>query len=348
MGFIKNEIKFAIIYVIVPILVGLILIKIAFDNNVNFVFVKYRYTGEEVLSFFGLLDTSHYRYKALNEFFGWQFFWGNFQIFVVFAILMAAFFHLFRFNLLKNNTPEKEQYEQLDNDIALKKLKKMGLTAGIISVFIILIEILISIIGNPEVGLGSPIYINSYAQSIPELLNNGYYTINNLPYYSQIFVALFPIIFGFGAFFYLHGLKSFQRRSLISFTNNEKGFRTNSLGWILLFVGLFYYNILAIEKEINLTSLATSFTAYMSIVFILNAMFTTSFVLLIIRWLIRGKSVQDGRYKFNSTAFKVFFITLLGVLLLGATFLLPYTNYLGLDFEIESSFLWTFQKFLQF
>lgn len=338
MGKIKEilvDIKFPILYFIIPILLLIELVQYAFKLNFEMIFGRYNYTGSEQMSLFGYLDLSHYRYFAAQEILGWQFFFGNLQFFIIFSILSAGLFHIFR---LTRRNSENEQ-------ILLEpppKLYKSGKISLIIILGIIVFEAIVSYIGDPQTGLGSPIYIVDYFQNIPELIFNGYYVINNQPYFPQVFLSFLPVLTGFGLFFYIHGLKAYKERGLINDNGDIRTikkifgiFQIKPIGLVLLIIGFLYFIILLNSKGITLESGATSYTIFMAVFWILAVFFNSSLVLIIIRKMIPNSNTKEGRYQFKIFPILVFFIIFFGIIDIFALLLLPHLGKIGIGEDLE-------------
>lgn len=291
--------KVALEFLIIPTVLLFLIIGATFYLNYDTTHGRYNYTGSESLSLFGFLDLAHYRPEAFQELFGWQFFFGNMQYFIIFAIVMAGFFHLF--------TPKKVSAEKSTEEIMPnKKQHKIGMIALVGVIAIILFEIIISVVGNPETGLGSKLFIEGYYRDIPTLITEGYYILNNHPYHQQMFLSLIPVMCGFGLFFYMYGLKRFRKRGLIS-----KKIKSGVVGKILLVAGLLYLIILIIPRDISMQFAMTEYTAYMMCFWILGVMWVTGMMLVIIRVMLPKEPSRAERNRFNvKPAF-----TLLGIAL---------------------------------
>ncbi|MBD3350153.1 MAG: hypothetical protein GF364_01550, partial [Candidatus Lokiarchaeota archaeon] len=304
------DLKFAIVFLIIPVLIALLILGFAFSEGLRYIYDKYNYTGLEEMSLFGYLDLAHYRYYAPEEICGWQYFFGNFHFFVIFSLIMAGIFHLIKPRI----------FDSKDRLIEVKpnqKVKKIGKVSIIVAIGVILLEILFSLLGPEETGLGSHIYINGYYMDIVSLISEGYYTINNKPYFPQMFLTLIPVIAGLGIVFYIHGLKALKERGLV-----EKRMKFKPLGMIFLIIGLLYFNILLFTKDLTIESGFTSYSAYMTIYWILSAMFLTGIILVIYRKMIPYEAKNEGRYKFKLLPI-IFFIIVLAAFIdiVGSVFL---------------------------
>nr|MDO8110095.1 cellulase N-terminal Ig-like domain-containing protein [Candidatus Sigynarchaeota archaeon] len=319
-----NDIKFSFVYLVVPVVLGLLFIGFSYYANFLTIFGRYEYSGTETMSPFGLLDIAHFRPVAAEEIMGWQFFFGNMHFFIIFALVMAGFFHLLRprVNRVDGATTSTEL-------VPTPRVKKIGIIAlcgvGIIMVF----ELVFSIAGVPQSGLGSHIFIGPYTRDVPRLLADGFYVTNNVPYFPQMFLALIPILCGFGTYFYSHGLKSMKERGLI-----DQKPRIRGAGVVLFAAGLVYFIILAFPASITVQNSITGYTAYMALFFILNAMVVTGLILPITRLMIQGDAANDGRFKAQPVPF--FVSILLLVLFIASIFVLmmPFLDVIGIGNSI--------------
>lgn len=329
------DIKFPILYFIIPILLLGLLVQYAFTLNYEMIFGRYNYTGSEQMSLFGFLDLSHYRYYAPQEILSWQFFFGNLQIFIIFSILSAGLFHMFRL------TRRNSENHQIPMEPP-KNLYKIGKISIAIVISIVVFEAIISSIGDPQVGLGSPLYIVDYFQTIPQLIFNGYYPINNQPYFPQIFMSFLPFVMGFGLYFFVHGLKALKERGLIEENQDLRAenkifgvFQLKKTGMVFLIVGILYFTILLITKGITLESGATSYTIFLAVFWILAGFINTGLILIIIRKMNPNSNVHEGRYKFKIFPIIIFFLIFFGIIDIFALFLLPHLSKIGIGEDVE-------------
>lgn len=317
------DLRFAFLYLILPVILGLLLINTAFQEAIFYIYEKYNYTGSEMLSPLGFLDLAHYRYYAPEEIMGWQWFFGNFQFFIIFALFMAGTFLLLK----------PRRYNEEGNLMEITPTKKSN-RIGFISIIgvglILVLELFFRFAGDPETGLGSHIYIEDYFRTIPELIADGYYVINNRNSISQTFLSFIPIFCGFGTFYFIHGVKNYRERGLV-----EKKFRLRKIG-LIFFIGAFlYFNSMAIIHPIELQNAVTSYTFYMVVFWLLNAIFCSGVILIVTRIMIPYDSKREGRYKFKLKPIIFFLIIFMGITSTASTFLLPHLGRLGVGENVE-------------
>ncbi|MHA1791912.1 MAG: glycoside hydrolase family 9 protein [Promethearchaeota archaeon] len=330
------DIKFSFIYIGVFIFLNFLMIATSFYLNYQAVHGRYDYTGAEVMSMFGLLDIAHYRPLASEEFMSWQFFFGNFHFFVIFSFLMAGFFHVFHpriHSLTPNSNPPEAKPSR-------EKMKKLGIFSMLGVATIIIAEFLFSIIGAPETGLGSRIFIKSYYRDIPSLLSGGFYVVNNLPDYPQLIFSILPVASGFGVYFYIHVLRSFKSRGLI--TSRLNGARSKA-GFVFLISFFIYFLIMILKDDLVIQETCTGYTAYMSVFWILNAMLVTSIIVLIIRGFIPGAATKKKGFKPHLKAFFTSILLLVLLFNVFISFILPFLGKFGLGKSISPSITWMFQ-----
>ncbi|HME55759.1 MAG TPA: glycoside hydrolase family 9 protein [Candidatus Lokiarchaeia archaeon] len=271
----------AVLLIGIPVALGLLFIGYAFYENYITVFVRYEYNGIETMSPFGLLDIAHYRYVASEELMGWQFFFGNLPYFLIFAVLMAGFLHLLR--------PQAHATEIPARDIVPgKRVVRIGITGGVIAGGIVIAEILFSIIGTPQIGLGSHIFIGNYYRDIPALITQGYVNVNNIPSLPQTIMSLLPVACGFGLFFYASALSGFRsQHGMIG-----KKLKARPAAVIMIAVALVCLAGITASITITVSDAVTGYTALLAVFFVLNCAMVAGVILPITRLMLpRGQGL---------------------------------------------------------
>jgi hypothetical protein len=276
------------------------------------------------MSIFGYLDLAHYRPIAIQELLSWQFFFGNLPLMVLIALFLAGIFHL-----LQPRTFKKDEKNQPIN--LAPNHNKWVLGMAIFLLLIIIFEIGLSLIGEPEIGVGTPIFIGPYYRNIPTLIWEGFYTVTNFPYWAQIGLSTLPILFGWGYLAYLHGIKSYRNRSLVS---NQ--FSSNACVWILISVALAGILFFTVRQPFSVQSTFTGFSLFILIFLLLIGINSAGWVLIILRVLIPKHSelLELPKPNRGKTLFYVFltigFIT--GCFIL---FVLPYLSQLQIGMSVN-------------
>ncbi len=154
------------LYLLIPVLFWFLVAYFGYIGNYNTIHGRYQYIGDREMSMQGYLDLAHYRPIASQEFWGWQFFWGNLPYFAIFSAIMAGYFHLFGANMHARShnistTSDSPNYENLAKKEQQKReLRKKLLIVGLSGVAIVLVlEILAATLGQYETGWGPHIYI---------------------------------------------------------------------------------------------------------------------------------------------------------------------------------------------
>ncbi|MHA1714137.1 MAG: glycoside hydrolase family 9 protein [Promethearchaeota archaeon] len=327
------DLKIGVVYIVVGAVILALLILFGFYSNYETVHGRYEYSGNDVMSPFGLLDAAHYRTTALEETLCWQFFFGNMQVFIIFSLALAGFFHLFRIKLFSASLDGIKNKNRFDIEIVNgKRFKILGISSIIIIIVIIVLEIGFSSFGTTEAGLGNHIFIDSYYRDIPTLVGSGFYVVNNKPYFPQVFASFLPLFCGFGGFFFFHGLKMFRRKSYISVDLGKK----NLLGIGLLVVALLYYVILLSTTRIRIQELFTGYTLFLTVFWTLNALWISGEMIIFLRLFFMpiGFSARGG-YKFKIKPILRTFAVLILAILSVIGFLLPHLGKLGIGEDVE-------------
>ncbi len=252
----------------IPILSFGLFIWISYVANYDTVHGRYEYTGTETMSMLGLLDLAHYRNVGVSELLGWQFFFGNLPFFVIYALLMAGLLHLARPRAIIKEDAEPEDIKPG------KGLKRLGALCGIVAASIVIAEILFSVIGNPQTGLGSHLFVGDFYRDIPTLLMEGYYTTNNIPAIPQMVMTLVPVVCGFGIFFYANGVAGFRSQGYAA-----SKLKVRPAAVVMLVTALAWWVMIAASRGIRVQEAVTGYSAIMMIVFLLNALIVTGVLL---------------------------------------------------------------------
>ncbi|NMC08549.1 MAG: hypothetical protein GYA24_25290, partial [Candidatus Lokiarchaeota archaeon] len=258
----------AMFLVAIPVLLFTFIIWYGFEQNYNTIFVRYNYTGTEQMSVFGLLDIAHYRNVAIEELLGWQFFFGNLPLFTIYAVLVAGFLHLARPRAIREARTDPV-------DVAPGKgLKRLGIACGIAVPCIIVAEILFSVLGSPQTGLGSHLYIGDFYRDIPTLLADGFYTTNNMPSIPQSVMAIVPIACGLGIFFYACSITGFRSQGTVA-----KHLEVRPAAIVMLVLALACWATMAASVDIRVQEAMTGYTVVLMLVLLLNTLVVTAIMI---------------------------------------------------------------------
>jgi glycosyl hydrolase family 9/cellulase-like Ig domain-containing protein len=346
----------SLLYIIIPALLFVFIMWFSYSLNVATIYGRYHYTGTDEMSFFGYLDLAHYRSLAGEEIWGWQFFFGNLPFLVVFALVIAGLFHMFHPKEIKINEEDDADTEKLETNIAkvdnknrqsTKRIKIIAVVSFAVVIIITLLEIIASLVGADETGIGSRLYTGAFYRDIPTLITEGSYVLNNIPHYNQMFLSFIPVFAGFGIFPYLKCLRGWQKRNLI-----KKQTKSNLIGWIFSGIGILWLSIIIFSTDFGtyngfiLQSLFTGYTVLFMVLWILVGFISAGFVGLIQNTEINGNktisSITDGQENIpNSSSIKdkmisiiLFVISFILIFLSGMVFLFPHFEYLSMGDDI--------------
>jgi cellulase-like Ig domain-containing protein/glycosyl hydrolase family 9 len=265
------QLRYPIVFILFPFFIWALLVYIGLQGIENTILGRYEYIGTESVNWFGYLDLAHYRATAREELLSWQFFFGNLQYFIIFSLIMAGIFLRY--------TP-REFVLKIRTRIADSKTKvrKSIIITGMSLIAIIIFEIIISLIGDPLIGLGSKTFIGQYYQDIPTLISEGYIPHNTIPNDSQIPLTFVPILFGVGSFAYFLGQKELKNQKKISSrlnNTNQKG-----IGKMILGIGMFYLLIKCITMNASAQTILTGYSLIMLIIWMISAVGITGAIML--------------------------------------------------------------------
>jgi len=303
----------------IPVILGILFIWYAFYQNYTTVFGRYHYTGTEEMSVFGLLDIAHYRNVATEELLGWQFFFGNMPFFVIYALMIAGYMHLARPKAVSEESKEP-------HDIAPGKgIKRTGVVCGIAVICIIVAEIVFSVAGEPQTGLGSHLFTGDFYRDIPTLLAEGYYNTNNIPSNPQMVLTLLPFACGLGILFYVICISVFRAQGMVS-----KKLEARPAAVILLVTAFAWWAMIAGSIEIRVQEAMTGYSAMMLMILFLNALVVAGITVPITRAMLPG-STRRPRPAFSPAPLFTAIIATVAMIVAGVLVLWPYLSFLDVD-----------------
>ncbi len=262
----------AVFLVAIPIIVGILLIWYGFDGNYATVHGRYRYTGTEEMSMFGLLDTAHFRNIATEELLGWQFFFGNLPFFTIYALVIAGFLHVARPRAVHDGGTEPVDIEPG------KGLKRIGMVSGIVVLFVLVAEVVLSVAGAPQIGLGSHIFVGDFYRDIPTLLLKGYIPTNNIPAIPQTLMTVIPFACGLGIVLYTGSLANFRNQGIVA-----KHVKIRPAAIIMLVIALAWWAIIASGVDFRVPEAMTGYSIALMAFLLLNTVAVTGIMIPVTR-----------------------------------------------------------------
>ncbi|MHA1997767.1 MAG: glycoside hydrolase family 9 protein, partial [Promethearchaeota archaeon] len=332
------RLKFPIFIIILPVVVWFMLAVIGVSSSYSTVFDRYYYIGDESISLWGYLDLAHYRPHAIESLLSWQFFFGNLHYFIIFSLMMAGIFHSFHPRVNVQDVRDGRAFH-LGN-----RFKKLGMVLVVIVGAIIALEMVFSVVGGTETGLGPHVFTGGYYRDIPSLVAGGFLVENSVPNDAQMPLSFLPLLSGIGFLPYFLGLKRFRNQGV--YVRERK---LQPTGLLLLGSGILYLIIMILRSSTTAQFVLTGYTLTMFVMWTLAALGTTGTVLLVQRAMVPAVSgLKPPRGKVAKKFFSAlgiylgfFFMIFVSV----ALFLMPIASRVGIsedDIEVPGGMVTTY------